>query len=488
MCPCRSGRQKIAGARDAAAGEHETDEFQVMAQVAKDSASLPRHVLHDAQLELRMMGLALAPGPTPCPPRSRQPGMHCQVVGRAPPMSTVNRTPGASVVASEQRHSNAPPVPFSTGHESFGEELPPALRAAILGMLDPESCRRSEEEAVSQRARELMHASAAKLAQSAWAANAMGEVLCHANGRGAAVVACAAGLRLMALEPRGAELVVQSSAALQGLVVVLQSGEEKATQKAAATVANVAWHSEALRLSLSGVTGLLEVLTRQLGRSEGGLMRARESALAALSNLSLSEAWTRAVVQNAPALIAIVATLTAPGSDKGRVRAAGVLRNIAACPTSRALLRSFPGALAALRSARAGGGEAAARATAALQLLEEGSDLDEGAEATAGTSGVLEGRGGARSIDGEDVMDEQTAVAALHAWLGRHGWEKVEARLFDAGNTDYSGYEAVEPHLEVLDEARGLYLFRSTEARPASRATCPTATRASLSPGAGARG
>ena len=55
-----------------------------------------------------------------------------------------------------------------------------------------------------------------------------------------------------------------SRAALQGLVAVLRGGSEKGMQKAAAAVANMAWHSEALRATLCKVVGLLEALERPL--------------------------------------------------------------------------------------------------------------------------------------------------------------------------------------------------------------------------------
>ena len=72
-----------------------------------------------------------------------------------------------------------------------------------------------------------------------------------------------------------------------------------------------------------------------------------------------------------------------------------------------------------------------------------------------------------RTIDEEaaEAEAEAEAVERLGLWLHRNGWDAVQERLFDLGETRYGRYARIEPDMVSLDEARGLYLWRGRTLR-----------------------
>ena len=45
-------------------------------------------------------------------------------------------------------------------------------------------------------------------------------------------------------------------------------------------------------------------------------------------------------------------------------------------------------------------------------------------------------------------------------WIAVNGWEGIQERLFDLGETDFSVYSKLEPHMMAVDAERGVYLLK----------------------------
>ena len=45
-------------------------------------------------------------------------------------------------------------------------------------------------------------------------------------------------------------------------------------------------------------------------------------------------------------------------------------------------------------------------------------------------------------------------------WIAVNGWEGIQERLFDLGETDYSQYSTIEPHMMAVNAEKGIYLFK----------------------------
>jgi len=59
----------------------------------------------------------------------------------------------------------------------------------------------------------------------------------------------------------------------------------------------------------------------------------------------------------------------------------------------------------------------------------------------------------------ESEKEEAAAVELVLSWLLVHGWEGVQERLFDLGETDYESYSKIEPRMVEVSAAKGIYLL-----------------------------
>ena len=347
-----------------------------------------------------------------------------------------------------------------------------------------------------------------------WALEALARPLLD-GGERARVGACAC-FRHLALGAAGAAEMGRSSLVLLGLVAAMRDGSDVARQKAAAALGNLAWRSEANRRAVCEVEGTLGELISLLREGSG---RCQESALAALSNLTLYGPGAVGVAGR-PGAVDVLAGVLLRGTPKAQLRAAGILRNLAIEEGCRGVLQRCAGLAPALElaAARSAGEETRQRARLALQLLagrpDDGSESDspplhgpllpltngEGGDASDGVVGggrqparraspeqsgaphprpaweaagrvrpagggsageSVKGTGESQADpDAVDAAAEAEAVRRLHEWLGRSGWEAVQERLFDLGETRYARYARIEPAMVALDESRGLYLWR----------------------------
>jgi len=48
-------------------------------------------------------------------------------------------------------------------------------------------------------------------------------------------------------------------------------------------------------------------------------------------------------------------------------------------------------------------------------------------------------------------------------WIVVNGWDNIQERLFDNGETDYTLYSKIEPHMVVVNAAKGIYLMKGHE-------------------------
>jgi hypothetical protein len=129
-------------------------------------------------------------------------------------------------------------------------------------------------------------------------------------------------IRQMALDIDSSRTIARNPGLLQALVTLLGSQNRSLAQRAAAALGNLAWRSTEARETIvrlgarGGGGGAAAGLCDLACTSEGG---ARESALAAMSNLSLHH--DAAVYgAGAPGFLSLLAGELAAGSDKGKLR------------------------------------------------------------------------------------------------------------------------------------------------------------------------
>ena len=226
-----------------------------------------------------------------------------------------------------------------------------------------------EQAAAAERMRQLVHNKAASgmIARESWPLEVMAQVVLH--GDESARTSCCACFRHLALEDDGCVRMIASAKVLTALGTAVRMGEDSAKQKSAAALGNLAWRSEDSRTAICQIEGIVAgLLDLLLGPS----VRSKESALAALSNITLSNRCTLEVSGSTSALQLLCAELIS-GTEKGRLRAAGILRNLALDPKTRGTLVSFPGLLSTLDSVRreTSNTETMQRAEAALISLRE---------------------------------------------------------------------------------------------------------------------
>lgn len=221
--------------------------------------------------------------------------------------------------------------------------------------------------AAAERVRQLVHNKAISglIAKESWALDIMAQVLF--DGDNNARTSCCACFRHLALEDDGCGRMMASLKVLNGLVTALQLGDDSGKQKAAAALGNLAWRSEESRASICQIDGVVSGLLELL---RGDSVRSKESALAALSNITLSGTCTAAVSQSMEALGVLCDELLS-GTEKGQLRAAGIVRNLALDKTTRGSLLGFPGLVPTLEQIRreTGNTETMQRAEAALNSL-----------------------------------------------------------------------------------------------------------------------
>ena len=112
------------------------------------------------------------------------------------------------------------------------------------------------------------------------------------DGEPQASTNCCACFRHLALEEDGCELMINSKKILNGLVSALRAGDASAKQKSAAALGNLAWRSEYARASICRIDGVVPGLLDLL---QGDNIRSKESALAALSNMTSTSTCSAAV-------------------------------------------------------------------------------------------------------------------------------------------------------------------------------------------------
>ena len=198
-------------------------------------------------------------------------------------------------------------------NESGGQgEIPQHIITLLVQVC---GSRGTPQDQAAEKLRDLMHdrQNAKLVAQEDWPLEALARPLIDGTDRSR--VACAACFRHIALDARGSERILQSPLILTALVTALRDGDDQTRQKAAAALGNLAWRSEASReviMSTSGVMDGLQVLLR-FAPPPG-----RESALAALSNLTLNRLCTLQLARAPEALSELVGEMLT-GSAKGQV-------------------------------------------------------------------------------------------------------------------------------------------------------------------------
>ena len=243
-------------------------------------------------------------------------------------------------------------------------ELPPHLMSLLVQVC---SVGGDNQELAAEKLRDLVHdgQTAKIVAEEEWALEALARPLIDGSTR--ARVACAACFRHLALDSGGSKRILHNPLILTALVAALQQGADEARQKAAAALGNLAWRSEASREVIMNTAGVMDGLLQMLHLSPPS---GRESALAALSNLTLNQRCTTELVLAPQALSELVSELQT-GSAKGQLRAAGIMRNLASKSENHAALTSFPGAVPVLQrlAVECTHEETRLRAAKALRLL-----------------------------------------------------------------------------------------------------------------------
>ena len=266
---------------------------------------------------------------------------------------------------------------------STQSELPQHIVTVLVQVC---GARGTAQEKASETMRDLVHdrKTAKVVAEEDWALEALARPLIDGSER--AQVACAACFRHLALDSGGSTRMLQSPLILTALVTALGHGADDTRQKAAAALGNLAWRSEASREIIMGTAGVMDglMLLLRFGPPPG-----RESALAALSNLTLNQRCTSELCRAPEALSELVGEMLT-GSAKGQLRAAGIMRNMAGKPENCQPLMAFPGVLPVLQrlADECAHAETQQRAAKALTLMLEPVD---------GPSKIVLNRGGTSS-------------------------------------------------------------------------------------------
>jgi len=191
-------------------------------------------------------------------------------------------------------------------------EIPQHIITLLVQVCGP---RGTPQDQAAEKLRDLMHdrQNAKLVAQEDWPLEALARPLIDGTDRSR--VACAACFRHLALDSMGGERILQSPLILTALVTVLLDGDDQTRQKAAAALGNLAWRSEASRQVIMSTTGVMDglLLLLRCGPPPG-----RESALAALSNLTLNQLCTSQLARAPEALSELVGEMLT-GSAKGQV-------------------------------------------------------------------------------------------------------------------------------------------------------------------------
>eukprot|EP00960_Hanusia_phi_P048662 759076-Hanusia_phi.AAC.6 len=378
------------------------------------------------------------------------------------PSTIEARMLGLTDISNERRRENSL---IQTKNGVTSSKLPQEVIDVVIQL-----GRQGQAQAVAAKSlREMIHHKKLlyQIASEAWVFDVIANALVEGNNETRA--SCCACFRHLALEEEGCVRMIGSANVLSSLVVALQFGDDNARQKAAAAIGNLSWRTERNREVICSKEGIINGLLTLL--RVGGI-HCKESALAALSNLTLSKVCASAVVSSFEALNVLTEELTS-GSMKGQLRAAGIVRNLAAHPENRASLLSFPGLLASLESLLVAktNSEAVKRAEAAYRFLRGtgvGSIAGSGIHMTASGSKLaekdkkmdLDKHSASRLKSNSLNVSEKDAEDLLHEWLSNNGWEDLPGRLLDIGKTDYSTFNKFEKDLLPLDLAAGKYLWQ----------------------------
>jgi hypothetical protein len=243
-------------------------------------------------------------------------------------------------------------------------ELPQDIMTLLVQVCGAKGAAQDE---AAEKLRDLMHERqiVKAVAEEDWALEALARPLIDGTDR--ARLACAACFRHLALDSAASTRILQSPLILTGLVSALRDGSDDTRRKAAAALGNLAWRSEASRDVIMNAGGAMHGLMQLL---RFGPPQGRESALAALSNLTLNHRCTAELAGAPEALSELVGEMLT-GSAKGQLRAAGILRNMAATQDNRQHLLAFPGVTPVLErlAHESKNDETRQRASKALKLL-----------------------------------------------------------------------------------------------------------------------
>ena len=286
-------------------------------------------------IEARMLGIADSGGDRRFPPE-------LPIPGRTKRRNSDGALPQRSGSEANENENDALNLPRNS---ALASRLPQEIIDLILKLSRTHG---RAQAAASERVRQLVHNKAISglIAKESWALDIMAQVLLA--GDNDARTSCCACFRHLALEDDGCGHMITSSIVLNGLVTALQLGDDSAKQKAAAALGNLAWRSEETRAAICRIDGVVPGLLELL---RGDSVRSKESALAALSNITLSGSCTAAVSTSMEALGVLCDELLL-GTEKGQLRAAGIVRNLALDKTTRGSLLGFPGLVPSLEQVR----------------------------------------------------------------------------------------------------------------------------------------
>lgn len=296
--------------------------------------------------------------------------------------------------------------------------------------------RGTAQEQAAEKMRDLVHdrQTAKIVAEEDWALEALARPLIDGSERSR--VACAACFRHLALDGSGSTRMLQSPLILTALVTALRHGADNTRQKAAAALGNLAWRSEASREVIMGTTGVMEGLMLLL---RSGPPPGRESALAALSNLTLNQRCTSELARAPEALSELVCEMLT-GSAKGQLRAAGIMRNMAAKPENRQPLMAFPGIVPVLQrlADECTHDETRQRAAKALTLMLQ---PDNGPKTASSSRGGTSSRAMTPRSESRSSSPTTSAISSPGRPNGRSSSPPASAALIGRGRSGLPGGE-----------------------------------------------
>ena len=295
--------------------------------------------------------------------------------------------------------------------------------------------------------------------------------------------------------------VAEADGAVAGLVELLREGSGRCRESALAALSNVTLHGPSTA-AVADLPGAVEALVSELLR---GAPKAQLRAAGVLRNLAIETGTQAALRQCSELGPALEQTATNAASEETRQRARFALHllrggGVSDCQAQTGQSSEIIGddgwASSALSEAQtrsrwdAAGQHPNAGAPESTVLTQRGGRLNGSEEGSSGvqlargknTGGNGEGRESAavrrsapaspahkaasgRAEGGDEEEEEDEAVERLRAWVRRNGWDAVQERLFDLGETRYGRYSRIEPDMVALDEARGLFLWRGRTLR-----------------------